>query len=431
MKVILIILSILLIITGLLPIINFFIPSIKIKNLNQYINRIILTEFLGIFFLFISIFVKFSDKDYISPITLSLFIVYYIYIIVEKYYVDYLRSRIKYVIHVNGIRGKSTTTRLIDAGLRGCGFKVFSKTTGTKPVYIDTNNVDHEIKRMGPANIREQIKMLKMAADEHADCVVLECMAVNPELQRVSQYQILNADVVVITNVRADHIQDMGDTLEDIARAFCLTLPTRGQAVIGNNDFDYIFNKECVNHNTKRVELVDYNEDDLMDTFKENIVLALTVAKTLNLDLTKYLSGMKSYHHDYGSFEEIKVNNTILLNGFSINDPTSIKMVYDKIIQKYDQDKLTILLNSRVDRPTRVTQHIELLKDLEFNNLLLIGSNIEYVYKHIKANLPDKSIIKIKNIEELFDYQIIFGIGNIGGKGMEILEYFRKNRNDS
>ena len=74
---------------------------------------------------------------------------------------------------------------------------------------------------------------------------------------------------------------------------------------------------------------------------------------------------MKKYHHDIGAYLEIKLDNTIFLNGFSINDPESIQIVYNKIIDKYDKNNLSILLNNRFDRPTRVLQHIEMLKELE------------------------------------------------------------------
>ena len=62
------------------------------------------------------------------------------YIVFERFYQKALRKTFKHVIHVNGTRGKSTITRLIDAGLRNCGYRVFSKTTGTIPTIINTSN---------------------------------------------------------------------------------------------------------------------------------------------------------------------------------------------------------------------------------------------------------------------------------------------------
>ena len=149
------------------------------------------------------------EDIYYAIIGISLSVLYIFYVIIERLLINYYRKKIPLIIHINGIRGKSTTTRLIDAGLRNCGLKVFSKTTGTIPTMINTNNEDVVIKRLGKANIREQIKMLRKAAKENADVLVLECMAVNPELQKICEEKILKANITIITNVRMDHIKDI------------------------------------------------------------------------------------------------------------------------------------------------------------------------------------------------------------------------------
>ena len=46
------------------------------------------------------------------------------------------RATLRHVVHVNGTRGKSTVCRLIEAGLRAGGLRVFCKTTGTDPMTI-------------------------------------------------------------------------------------------------------------------------------------------------------------------------------------------------------------------------------------------------------------------------------------------------------
>jgi len=89
-------------------------------------------------------------------ISLLLFGGYLAWLLWEGYANRRARHAFRHVIHVNGIRGKTATCRLIDAQLRRAGFKVFTKTTGTAPLYIDTAGVEHSIFRRGPANIIEQ-----------------------------------------------------------------------------------------------------------------------------------------------------------------------------------------------------------------------------------------------------------------------------------
>ena len=92
----------------------------------------------------------------------------------EKYVHDRQQKDFLAVIHVNGIRGKTSTCRLLDAALR-TKYRVFTKTTGTDPVWIGTDGSEHPIRRWGPANIREQLNMLRKAHREKAQIVILEC----------------------------------------------------------------------------------------------------------------------------------------------------------------------------------------------------------------------------------------------------------------
>ena len=224
---------------------------------------------------------------FITIVVLVLMIGYLTYIVLEKIYINKIRKSFKYLIHVNGIRGKSTTTRLIDAGFRACGYKVFSKTTGTKPMYINTNNEDVLIKRLGNANIREQIQMMRRAYKEGAEVLILECMAVKPELQKISEEMILRSDCTVITNVRADHLDEMGSTLEDIAYSFSNTIPNKGILVCGEDKFLNIFEENAKKKDAKVLLASEYDGDNL-ETFKENIACALEVAKAFNLDVNKF-----------------------------------------------------------------------------------------------------------------------------------------------
>ena len=147
------------------------------------------------------------------------------------------RAKLAHVVHVNGIRGKSTVTRLIDAGLRAGGWKVFCKTTGTVPMTIGVDNVARPLIRRGRANIREQLDILHRAAREGAQILVLECMAVDPALQNVAQHRMVRGDVGVITNVRLDHTEEMGETLEEICNSLSNTIPRNGYLFTADPDF--------------------------------------------------------------------------------------------------------------------------------------------------------------------------------------------------
>lgn len=365
----------------------------------------------------------------ITIILLALSLLYIGYIVFEQFYHKAKRKKIKYVIHVNGIRGKSTTTRLIDAGLRACGYRVFSKTTGTIPTYIDVSGNSHEIKRLGPANVREQLEMIRLAANQRADVLVLECMAVNPELQYITENNMLHADINVITNVRADHLDVMGTDLESIAYSLANTTPTCGTVVLGEDKFKNVFDLCAAKKNSVTVVAKPYTGSDLMDTFAENIAVALQVAEQMGCDRETFLQGMKSYVHDPGALSAYKTDKSLFVNGFSINDPDSILEVYGKLAEVIDVGQVTVVLNERPDRSFRIDQHVQMLTQMRFKQVLVCGSNINYVTK----KLAEKGITAtvLRKVEELNDCKVVFGCGNIFGHGMKIIKYYETNGKDA
>ena len=141
------------------------------------------------------------------------------------------RGRLKRIpirIHVNGTRGKTSVTRLIAAGLREAGIRCVAKTTGTVPRFILPNGREVPVYRPGGANVIEQKQSVTMAAAQRAEALVVECMALQPSLQWLSESKLVRATHGVITNARPDHLDVMGPTEEDVARALAGTVPFNG-----------------------------------------------------------------------------------------------------------------------------------------------------------------------------------------------------------
>src|SRR5437879_12667609 len=86
-------------------------------------------------------------------------------------------------IHVGGIRGKTTTTRLIGAALRHHGWRVVTKTTGKAARLIDPEGTERGIRgQHEPPNLREQPSIIESVADAgSADAIVFECMSIGPQ----------------------------------------------------------------------------------------------------------------------------------------------------------------------------------------------------------------------------------------------------------
>jgi len=63
----------------------------------------------------------------------------------------------------------------------------------------------------------EQIRIVDAAADMRAEALVVECMALVPHLQWLSESRLIRATHGVITNAREDHLDVMGPTERDVA----------------------------------------------------------------------------------------------------------------------------------------------------------------------------------------------------------------------
>ena len=163
--------------------------------------------------------------DIISSTLLILIIVLISFGILEIYLHTRSISNLPIRIHVNGTRGKSSVTRLIAAGLRESGLKVLAKTTGTTPRIINEFGRDMIIHRLRSASIGEQVKLMRFFSYKKPDAIVMECMAVNPQYQWVSEHKILQSNYGVLTNVRADHLEEMGYSINHIAKSLSNTIP--------------------------------------------------------------------------------------------------------------------------------------------------------------------------------------------------------------
>src|SRR5262249_27196854 len=112
---------------------------------------------------------------------------------------------------VNGSRGKSSITRLCAGALRGGGLVVVAKTTGTAARLIYPDATEEPVyRKMGIANVIEQLPIVRRSVAFFPDALVMECMAVAPALQELNQTKLVRSSIGVVCNARDDHLAEMG-----------------------------------------------------------------------------------------------------------------------------------------------------------------------------------------------------------------------------
>ena len=357
-----------------------------------------------------------------------------IYLLYEAKQAKRARSKMKHIVHVNGTRGKSSVSRLIEAGLRAGGMRVFCKTTGTDPMTIDVLGREEPIIRRAGANIKEQVEILRRAAAQDAEVLVVECMAIRPELQYAAQHKILKADIGVITNVRRDHTDVMGETLGEIARALSNTVPERGVLFTAERESKQveILRMAAQRLGTQFIQTLPDGGEPNFD-FAENIALALRVCEHLGVARETALMGMRQYHRDPYALSIHRWGQSVFINGFSINDVQSICMVWDKVRRerKLEEKRLILLVNNRSDRGSRTKDMVSVCALLAPAEIWLLGAAGAYMKHRIEKELPQCAVKNLKNAAAISDEYmsedaVIFAVGNIADEGRRVIQRVRE-----
>lgn len=354
------------------------------------------------------------------------------YLLLEARRAKAHRRAFRHVIHVNGTRGKSTVSRLIDAGLRAGGWRVFTKTTGTDPETIGVSGEAQPLRRRGTANIKEQLGILRRGAEEGAEVLVVECMALQPELQRVSQRDILQADVGVITNVRLDHTDVMGRTLPEIAQALSNTVPVRGALFTAEEGQAPLLRQKADALGSSFAQIrPDGTEPDF--DFPENIALALAVCRHLGVGRETALAGMRDFQRDPYALSLHQYRQSLFINGLSINDIQSTCAVYSDLCQRLhlEERPLTLLINSRADRGARTQDMLAVCQALRPARILLLGASKGYLRRRLSRLLPGTPAAFLPTAQALDDAMppeggVVFAVGNIAGEGRALIAKIRK-----
>ncbi len=360
------------------------------------------------------------------------------------------RNSIPVRIHVNGTRGKSSITRLIAAGLRAGGWWVVGKATGTLPRLIDLDGQEIPIVRIGKANVREQLSIFSWAAKRQAKAIVIECMAVQPRLQFVTEKLMVRATIGIITNARHDHMDVMGPTVYDVAEALSTTVPRKGTLFTAEHDHIClsIFQKKCGARGSSMVEVKDEGvSDEDMTGFsylehKENVALALAVCSHLEVDRKTALAEMYRARPDPGVLRVSKVlkdsKEITFANAMAANDPDSTMGIWHRVLKTDgDRKNVIVLVNARKDRMHRSEQLAELMaKSLPASYYVLVGTSTFIIkQKAWRMGLPADKIIdmggapKDRVVQKLWDLtpqrSMVFAIGNIATIGLELSRYFQ------
>ncbi len=357
--------------------------------------------------------------------------------------------RIPIRVHVNGTRGKSSVTRLIAAGLRAGGRRTLAKTTGTMARLIRPDGSEVDVFRVGRPNVIEQTRIVRRAVETGSEALVIECMAVTPELQPLSELRLIRSTVGVITNCRADHLDVMGPTVDDVACALAQTCPRAGDLFTAEAERTHILEQVARSRGSKLhvtdaatvapAELAGFSYIE----HAENVALALAVCMHLGVSRAIALRGMQVATPDPGALRRytVKVGDHTLefINAFAANDPDSTLLIWQRLGLEAPHAGVQriVLANCRPDRLQRSGQIAEFVAQrVAADHVVLSGEGTDLVaYKAASMGLDPQRMSNFggRDAESVYEHvlglvereAVVVGIGNIVGLGEEIVLHFR------
>jgi len=365
-----------------------------------------------------------------------------LFLVVEQWFHNRSVRSIPIRIHVNGTRGKSTVVRLVASVLRKEGLKVLAKTTGTVPTLIHPDGHEETIVRRGPARIQEQMELVRRASKMGVDAVVVECMALDPALQAVSEDRLIQSTVGVITNVRRDHFEAMGKELDEIALSLSHTIPNAGVLVTADRRYFEFFQTRAVRKKTRVLRAWERDEPERLATLEsiseENAEIARTVCSVLPITASVWRAEREplsstTFRYEAGG------RTIFFVDAFSANDIDSTKLLQQATL--FSKDFLrpyAALLNNRSDRPLRMRSFVSFLTEDPFYDLVVLAGDLKFMAKRLLSRrVPESKILALERrdpeeaLEEICAgvssrVFTLFGMGNYIGMGESLSHFFQE-----
>jgi poly-gamma-glutamate synthase PgsB/CapB len=327
--------------------------------------------------------------------------------LVERLLRDRAHARVPIRVHVNGTRGKSTVTRLVAAALRAHGVPTLARVSGTEARIVLPDGTEGPVRRLGPANVREELRFLLLARRLGARAVVVECMAIRPDLQHATEREMVRATIGVVTNVRTDHTEVMGKSLPEIAASLASTVPRDGVLVLGAPDFVDDFRDRAEALGTRVVVAGPPVGASGAPWLDEDTATALEVTRLLGVPDDVALRAMSATPADPGAFREHATSaagrELLVLDARAANDPESFALLCgsSRVLGETTGPVLAVF-NHRHDRPDRLRRFAPALAALPGANVLLTGDRPAFTLSRAarRAGGPPYRFVPVSRLRE-------------------------------
>ena len=284
------------------------------------------------------------------------------------------------------------------------------------------------------------------------EIVVMECMALQPRFQSLTEIQMIRSTHGVITNARADHLDVMGPTGRDVALALAGSTPIKARLFTAEKEYFDIFQDAAADRassirQTSDAEVAAVPAETLArfqyQEHAENVALALGVCEELGVPREAALDGMTQLKPEPGATQIYKLDfhnrEIIFVNAFAANDPESTRRIWERVTDRYsaaDGYRRIAVVNCRADRPQRSHQIAQAAaKWSHTDHFIVIGhGTILFLREASRLGIAPESLTVeegaspadvIETILEVSGQRaIVVGMANIKDSGAGVARYF-------
>ena len=297
----------------------------------------------------------------------------------------FLKYTKSFVIGITGTKGKSTTTSLIYEIIKAQKDNVYLVGNIGIPLfdYIEDFNDDSIIVAEMSAHQLYDIKrspnisIITNLYEEHLDYFHTLDNYYNSKLN-IFRYQTEEDYAIYLEDNK-----ELNERVKD-SDIVAIKKPLGEKNI--SLDSIYLDNEKVFDLNEEKHLIGHYN--DL------NIMMALEVARILNLDLNKAILSIKNFE---GLDHRMKLVGVVNKRRFYDDTLATIPAASINSIKSIPNVKTLIL--GGMDRNIAYDEYIEFLKDSNLNNIICQPETGRYIYEKLK-DLEDKNILFIDSLEE-------------------------------
>jgi hypothetical protein len=262
-------------------------------------------------------------------------------------------------IAVTGTRGKSTTTTWLYEAFDARGYDTYAKVTGENPHSLYGGD-RYPIERSGPVTLYETEREIRRFSPR--DVLLVENQGIREYTTRLVNTRYVDPTVVVLTNVRRDHLDTLGRNRLEIARAFARSIP-RGTTVVSgerNEAINAYLERELERAGATLVRAVTH-ADEFETPADELVAMVDAVLRTVGAEPLS--SAERDAFRARHPVQWVHLPGGRLYDAANVNDVESTEIVR-RALMSATEEPFRPLVYFRSDRPGRTASFIEYLNAL-------------------------------------------------------------------